>query len=193
MDQSQTTRYILRFEPLLYVPAFTQKDFHYIVHTGLPTQGTSTEDLGNTNREYTTPLSNNTTSTQEVRHNNYHLYTQRDGHLAKQQSTSHQRDKAQSQYSNNHLFTKRDNNKPNCITSSTLRGKGTKPTLQQSPLHLKGYQPNQTQPPQSPLIRGISTQPPQSPLTRGISQSKEGLQLLVVSTTTNQFSHKTRS
>ena len=28
------------------VPAFTQKDFHYIVHTGLPTQGTSTEDLG---------------------------------------------------------------------------------------------------------------------------------------------------
>ena len=33
----------------LYVPAFTQKDFHYIVHTGLPTQGTSTEDLGKYN------------------------------------------------------------------------------------------------------------------------------------------------
>ena len=49
---------------LLYVPAFTQKDFHYIVHTGLPTQGTSTEDLGKYNREYTTPLSiTNTTST----------------------------------------------------------------------------------------------------------------------------------
>ena len=30
----------------LYVPAFTQKDFHYLVHTGLPTQGTFTEDLG---------------------------------------------------------------------------------------------------------------------------------------------------
>ena len=28
----------------------------------------------------------NTTSTQEARHNNNHLYTQRDGHLAKQQS-----------------------------------------------------------------------------------------------------------
>ena len=59
MNQSQTQRYVLRFEPLLYVPAFTQKDFHYCIHTGLPTQGTSTEDLGNTTLEYTTPLSNN--------------------------------------------------------------------------------------------------------------------------------------
>ena len=48
VDQSQTTRYVSSFEPLLYVPAVTQKDFHYIVHTGLPTQGTSTEDLANT-------------------------------------------------------------------------------------------------------------------------------------------------
>ena len=55
----QTTRYVSRFEPLLYVPAFTQKDFHYNIHTGLPTQGTSTKDLGNTNLEYTTLLSNN--------------------------------------------------------------------------------------------------------------------------------------
>jgi len=58
MDQSQTPSYVSRFEPLLYVPAFIQKDFYYIVHTGLPTQGTSTEDLGNTILEYTTPLSN---------------------------------------------------------------------------------------------------------------------------------------
>jgi len=35
-------------KPLLYVPAFTQKDFHYTIHIGLPTQGTSFEDLGNT-------------------------------------------------------------------------------------------------------------------------------------------------
>ena len=27
VDQTQTPRYISRFEPLLYVPAFTQKDF----------------------------------------------------------------------------------------------------------------------------------------------------------------------
>ena len=59
VDQIQTPRYVSRFELLLYVPAFTQKDFHYIVHTGLPTQGTSTEDLGNTTLEYTTPLSDN--------------------------------------------------------------------------------------------------------------------------------------
>ena len=94
----------------LYVPAFAQKDFHYIIHTGLPTQGTSTEDLSNTTLEYTIPLSNNTTSTQEAMHNNYHLYTQRDVHLAKTRSTSHQRDKAQSQHSNNHLYTQRDTN-----------------------------------------------------------------------------------
>jgi len=28
MDQTQTPRFVSRFEPLLYVPAFTQKDFH---------------------------------------------------------------------------------------------------------------------------------------------------------------------
>ena len=30
VDQSQTPKYVSRFEPLLYVPAFTQKDFHYM-------------------------------------------------------------------------------------------------------------------------------------------------------------------
>ena len=55
----------------------------YRPHKDFP-QGTSTEDLGNTKRKFTTPLSNNTTSTQEVRHNTNHLYTQRDRHLAKQ-------------------------------------------------------------------------------------------------------------
>ena len=33
------TGYVSRFKPLLYVPAFSQKDFHYNVHTELPTQG----------------------------------------------------------------------------------------------------------------------------------------------------------
>ena len=73
VDQTQTPRYVSRFEPLLYVPAFTQKDFHYIVHTGLPTQGTSIEDLDNTTLEYTTLSQTTATSTQEVRHNNHHL------------------------------------------------------------------------------------------------------------------------
>ena len=102
VDQSQTTRYVSRFEPLLYVPAFTQKDFHYNVHTGLPTQGTSIEDLDNTNLEYTTPLSNNNNiytrdkaqqqspltrgiGTKPNNHN--HLFTKRDRHKAKQSQT----------------------------------------------------------------------------------------------------------
>jgi len=63
----QTPRYVLRFEPLVYVPAFTQKDFHY-VHTGPPTRGTSIEKFAITKLEYTTPLSNTTTSTEEARH-----------------------------------------------------------------------------------------------------------------------------
>jgi len=75
VDQMQTPRYVSRFKPLLYIPAFTQKDFYYIVHTELLIQETSTEDLGNITLEYITSFSTNTTSTQEARHNNYHLYT----------------------------------------------------------------------------------------------------------------------
>jgi len=87
VDQTQTPRYVSRFEPLLYVPAFTQKNFHYI-HTGIPTKGISTEEFAITNLEYTTPLSNTTTSTQETRHK---AKTQlplhkRDGHKDKLQS-----------------------------------------------------------------------------------------------------------
>ena len=44
-------------------PCLHTEGFSLCVHTGLPTQGTSTEDLKNTNLEYTTPLSNTTTST----------------------------------------------------------------------------------------------------------------------------------
>ena len=36
MDQSQTPRYVSRFESLLYVPAFTQKNFHYMSTQDLP-------------------------------------------------------------------------------------------------------------------------------------------------------------
>ena len=39
---TQTTRFISRFEPLLYVPAFTQKDFQY---TNLSTQDSHTGNL----------------------------------------------------------------------------------------------------------------------------------------------------
>ena len=46
--QMQTQRYILRFEPPLYVPAFTQKDFHYI-HQG-PFTKPPVRNYNNTNK-----------------------------------------------------------------------------------------------------------------------------------------------
>ena len=49
VDQTQTQRYVSRFEHPALRPCLHQKDFHYIVHTGLPTQGTFTEDLGKNN------------------------------------------------------------------------------------------------------------------------------------------------
>ena len=42
MDQTQATRFVSRFEPLLYVPAFTQKDFE---STNLSTQDSHTGNL----------------------------------------------------------------------------------------------------------------------------------------------------
>ena len=75
VDQTQTLKYVSRFEPLLYVPTFTQKDFHYSVHTGLPTQGTSTEDLCKYNlRVHNSSLTKYNFSL-EARHKTNHLYT----------------------------------------------------------------------------------------------------------------------
>ena len=71
------TKKYFEVRALLYVPAFIQKDFHN-VHTGPPTKGTSTEEFAITNLEYTTPLSNTTTSTQErqgTKQKLNHLYT----------------------------------------------------------------------------------------------------------------------
>ena len=85
VDKTQTPRYVSRFESLLYVPAFTQKDFHY-VHTGPPTKETSTEEF------IITKLGVHNSSLQ---HNN--LY---------------KRGKAQSQ-NNNHLYTRGMGTKPN--------------------------------------------------------------------------------
>ena len=112
MDQTQTTRYVSRFEPLLYVPAFTQKDFYY-VHIGPPTKGISTEKFVITNLKYTT-LSNTTTSTQEgqgTKPNQNHLYIRRTRHKAKLQSPLY----------------KRDRHKAKNTITPTQEGQGTKP------------------------------------------------------------------
>ena len=97
MDQTQIPRYVLRFEPLLYVPA---------LHRRIST--TSTQDLpqrelhrGICNykvRVYNSSL-DTTTSTQEARH------------IATTQSPLHKRDKAQSQSKGN-ITTLGDHNRP---------------------------------------------------------------------------------
>jgi len=52
--QIQIQGYVSRFEPLLYVPAFTQKDFHY-VHQGPSTKGPPPRNYNDYKSEYTTP------------------------------------------------------------------------------------------------------------------------------------------
>ena len=74
VDQTQTPRYVSRFEPLLYVSAFTQKDFHY-VHIGPPTKGTSTEEFTITNLGVHNSLQHNHLYTRgkTLSQNNNHL------------------------------------------------------------------------------------------------------------------------
>ena len=56
-------------------PRLHTEGFPLYVHTGPPTQGTSTKDLANTNKSTQLLSPTITTSSQEVRHNNNHLYT----------------------------------------------------------------------------------------------------------------------
>ena len=71
MDQTQTPRYVLRFESLLYVPTFTQKDFHY-VHTGPSIKGPPLRNYNSTLRVHYSSLKHN------------HLYTRGIGIKPKQ-------------------------------------------------------------------------------------------------------------
>jgi len=87
VDQTQTTRYVSRFELLLYVPAFTQKDFHYF-HTGPSTKGPSPKNYNSTLGVYYSSLNHNNLYTRGIgtkpKHN--HLYTRGTRHKAKPQS-----------------------------------------------------------------------------------------------------------
>ena len=58
MDQTQTTRYVSRFEPLLYVPAFTRKDFNY-VHTEPSTKGPQLRNYNTALEVYYSSLKHN--------------------------------------------------------------------------------------------------------------------------------------
>ena len=86
MDQAQTTRYVSRFKPLLYVLTVTQKDFHY-VNTGPSTKGPPLSNYNSTLGVHYSSLKYN------------HLYTRGIDTKPKTQSPLHKRDKAQSQNS----------------------------------------------------------------------------------------------
>jgi len=63
MDKTQTPRFVSRFEHTALHPRLHTEGFLLTCPHMTSTQGTSTEDLGQyNNREYTTPLSTNTTS-----------------------------------------------------------------------------------------------------------------------------------
>ena len=79
VDQMQIPRYVSRFEPLLYVPAFTQKNFYYYTRTFH--KGTSTEEL-----QFYTWSTLLLSQSQSPLH-------KRDMHKAKTQSPLHKRDK----------------------------------------------------------------------------------------------------
>ena len=53
MYQTQTPRYVLRFEHAALRPRLHTEGFPLTCPHRTPTQGTSTEDLGQYNREYT--------------------------------------------------------------------------------------------------------------------------------------------
>ena len=84
MDQTQTPRFVLRFEPLLYVPAFTQKDFYY-VHTGPFTKRPPLRNYNTTLGVYYSSLKHNHFYTRGIgtKTNHNHLYTRGIRHKAK--------------------------------------------------------------------------------------------------------------
>ena len=94
MDQTQTIRYVSRFEPLLYIPAFTQKDFHY-VHTGPSTKGPLLRNYNSILRVHYSSLKHNQLYTRGIgiKLKHKHLYTRGTRHNAKSQSPLHKRDK----------------------------------------------------------------------------------------------------
>ena len=116
MDQKQTTRYVSRFEPLLYVLAFTRKDFYYI-HIGPSTMGLSLRNYNSTIGVHYSSLKHNHLYTRGIgtKPNHNLLYTRGISHKVKNQIQSplHKRDKHKAKtqpqspkLNHNHLYTR---------------------------------------------------------------------------------------
>ena len=148
----------LQHEPLLSPPSYKR----------ISTTSTRASHKGNlyrgftiTNLEYTTPLSNTTTSTQETRHK------------AKTQSPLHKRDKGtKSKLNNNHLHTRGIGTKSKLNHNHLhTRGIGTKPKLLHNHLYTRGIGTKQKLQHNHLYTRGIGTKSKlnHNPLyTRGI-------------------------
>ena len=131
VDQSQTPRYILRFEHLALRPRLHTKRFslyrpHRTSHTGNLHWEFRQIQLGSTQllSHQIQPLTRGKAQSQHNINLLLEGYQQTQSplhlegwHLAKQISTSHKRDKAQSHNFHNHLFTKKDTNTTSTITS----------------------------------------------------------------------------
>ena len=113
MDQSLTHGYVSRFEHPALRPRLHTEGFPLTCPHRTPTQGTSTEDLGQyNNREYTTSLFTNTTSTL--------------------------RDQAQSHHKTQSTSQMRDRHKANTINQPLSRGIGHKATTPKINLYTRG-------------------------------------------------------
>ena len=92
----QTIKYVSRFEPLLYVPAFTQKDFPY-VHTRPSIKGPPLRNYNSTLGVHYSSLKHNHFYTRgiDTKPKLNHLYTRGIRHKAKAQIQSplHKRDR----------------------------------------------------------------------------------------------------
>ena len=90
-------------------PRLHTEGFSLYVHTRPPPKGTSIEEFAIIKLEYTTPLSNTTTSNQEARHKakTQSPLHKRHRHKAKLQSPLHKRDKGiKLNLNHNHLHTR---------------------------------------------------------------------------------------
>ena len=111
----QTSRYVSRFEPLLYVPAFTQKDFYYMSAQDVP------------QRE---PLTRNF----KLQTWSIQLLSLTQSPLLKRQGTKPKL---------NHLYIRGMGTKPNYNHNHLYtRGIGTKPNLNDNYLHTRGIATN---------------------------------------------------
>ena len=105
------TKICFKVETIALCSRLHTEGFSLYVNTWPSTKETSTEEFVITNLEYTTPLSDTTTSTQEGRHK------------VKTQSPLHKRDKAQSQTT--------------ITITSTQEGQGTKSKLHHNHLYTR--------------------------------------------------------